>query len=100
MISILRLSHDIHQLLDVVRAAGVDGVAVLKAGLLAHLGGKVELDGRLGDVEVAAAEEAEDQLLVLGEGGDVARAQTEVEEKSFLFGENISMKCSCTLHYY
>jgi hypothetical protein len=75
-ISVLWLPHDLHQLLNVVSAPRVDRVAVGDADLLSHLGGEVELDGGLGNVEVSAAEKAEDQSLVFSQSCGVAGAQT------------------------
>ncbi len=89
-VSILRLSHDLHQLFNVVCAPRVDRVAVGDADLLSHLGGEVELDGRLGNVEVAAAKKAEDECLIFGKSCGVTRAQTG-KKIVFSFSNNFNL---------
>ena len=81
-VSSVRVSHDVHQLVVVVRAPTIDRGAVACPGLPAHLGCQVELDGRLADVEVALTEEAEDQGLVLCKSRDVTGAEAEIREHS------------------
>lgn len=48
---------------------------MLLADLTAHDGGQVELDGGLGNVELALTEDADDDGLVLGQSADVAGSQ-------------------------
>ena len=62
---------DVHELLLLIRADGVDLLALSSANLAAHVSGQVKLDGRSGEVQLSGlAEQRSDDLLVLGEAVD------------------------------